>query len=729
VSNGRDAGSVVNARARRSLPFVLVAVVLVTSGVAAFAAVQAESTVVPVTTGSTFRWATATPFPSLIEGQSGACLASGVCVMAGMGGQQIRVLLSDRIGAAWTSRPLPFVLTPGALEGAACAAPGSCWFVGSSQRRAVVLHSADSGMTWQRQALPPGIDGLSAVSCPTAQECWAVGLSGTAGVVIETHDGGAFWTKEKVPYVSPETATLACPSAGHCFLATLPPPSAPGQTINLLRPLLYATSDGTTWSLLGHLPPQPGLPGNLECPDTTTCWYGYLGGRYGNLRSALAVSFNGGRSWQASGAPLAPTPAHTASPLTPSVACLSASVCLAADGARLLSTNDAHHWSVVRRPANAASINAVSCSDSSICLLRGESAPFPPNTAVDVTLDGGATWVAEQWPFGILSFGPISCGRPQVCLALAAGGGLLLSRTGGRSWRPLALQGFQLVDRFSCSVQMVCTATGKTSTSQQLVLVTTRDVGEHWIVRRFPIWAQGAQPRVQIETSTLTCPSPETCYAVASRGINVGDDAVVVTHDGGRSWRATTLPSSTPNTIASLDCPIASSCWVTGQNLNGMPNGAYLDRTADGGRNWEPLTLPDPSQSYLGVACTGQGACWTMSQVFNDVGANQPPVPLRSDNGATTWSESALSNHELLFPLSVTCAGADRCWGLAFPAAGGGASLVSTTNAGQSWVSDSTVGPVPFIGAITCPEPDACIGPAQSTEANGVTFVDRREEG
>jgi photosystem II stability/assembly factor-like uncharacterized protein len=220
------------------------------------------------------------------------------------------------------------------------------------------------------------------------------------------------------------------------------------------------------------------------------------------------------------------------------------------------------------------------------------------------TSDGGASWTTSSVPTSgtILS---ISCATNLACVALghsgpfqgtAAGGFVLRSNDGGRSWKTGALPqnfGFiQPLTGLSCADATHCMAIGVTSIPN-------------------PRQCRGTPPNV------VPPPGYDSCDTSPTELVS----AIAVSSDAGSTWRTTSLPSDLPiPQLYSISCASASVCWTAGQESVPQVIGNVHDEgspvllgTSDGGTTWtkETFTIPASAPNYLGQAylAIGQISC------------------------------------------------------------------------------------------------------------------------
>jgi photosystem II stability/assembly factor-like uncharacterized protein len=111
----------------------------------------------------------------------------------------------------------------------------------------------------------------------------------------------------------------------------------------------------------------------------------------------------------------------------------------------------------------------------------------------------------------------------------------------------------------------------------------------------------------ELFTPPLACPTSTTCYLLISNGSTLDPSStgdVLVTHDGGASWRRETVQAGA--FLTDIACPTADACRVTG------PDGIFA--TADGGQTWQREVMAGgaPVPQFAGIACPAADTCYAV---------------------------------------------------------------------------------------------------------------------
>src|SRR5580698_7751230 len=286
-------------------------------------------------------------------------------------------------GARWSITPSPNPAVPtGQLFWESCTAATSCTAVGTYVKAsgvAITLAERWNGSQWLIQPTPnpQGAAGSSlfGVSCTTSSACTAVGNSvnqaGASQPLAERWDG-TNWTIQPTPGPSQGGGFLngvACPSASSCTAVGV---SNAGT--------LAERWDGTRWTI--QPTPNAGQGGGglsgVACTSVSSCTA--VGS---SSAGTLAERWNGTR-WTIQPTP---NPAPGASVLT-SVACTAAG---GSSAGTLAERWDGTNWTIQPTPnpagGQSAFLNTVACASASACMAAGAYS----------TSSGTSQTLAERW--------------------------------------------------------------------------------------------------------------------------------------------------------------------------------------------------------------------------------------------------------------------------------------------------------------------------------------------
>lgn len=374
----------------------------------------------------------------------------------------------------------------------------------------------------------------------------------------------------------------------------------------------------------------------------------------------------------------------------------------------------------------------LTCPTAQTCYVEGDNASSPSGPAnmntLYVSADGARTWGVLPVPGGVTFTSPLACATPDDCAA----GGLyygsqpvyLSTTTGGHSWTvsPMPMGDGQIT-QLACDAASVCR--GLTQTSSRVLypgypdvrrgikFIATTDGGRHFTVTPFPASAA---------ILSLSCPTSEHCVAYgfpiprhpsARMGPPENQGVVLVTDDGGTTWRPGTMPAHVGASWPSqVTCTDARHCAMLGYVIGPGPQGGSMSVSANG-----QITETVPDQySVVGFSADG-GLTWTVRRLPASI-----PGP---------------SLDALACPTASLCYAAG---GAAIPqqigntSNGGSAVVVVTRDGGRTWqkVSFAVPAQVPSgmqgdsfmdIGQIQCPRADACVAIGVSDQGSTSTPI------
>jgi hypothetical protein len=419
--------------------------------------------------------------------------------------------------ASWTAAEAPETSTAqsGQLLAVACSSAANCTAVGDNGGAALLDYR--SGSAWKSVSVPVPSSAatqaeLTAVTCPSATACVAVGQYRSSGrqqgVLLAGHRSS--WTATRAPLPASaaaqprvELASVACANAAACVAA--------GQ---------YTASSGSTEGLLvvGH-----------------------------------------GSSWTAYQAALPADAGPRPEAKLTSVACPSASACVAVgdytdkagNEQGMLVTGSGAVWAGTRAalPASAvtpgASLASVSCPAVDSCVAAGS---FSANQQGMMLTGWNTSWQASSTPLPAgaavspaTSFHEIVCLSVTACIAVGsytagpgASAGLVLSGHGS-AWTAIAAPlpagaaanqgtpGARLAS-VACSAASACVAAGQyTDTAGDARLLLLSGHAALWTARQAPLPSNdrvvGSQAQGELGPpflAAVTCPSAAACVAVGT---------------------------------------------------------------------------------------------------------------------------------------------------------------------------------------------------------------------
>jgi photosystem II stability/assembly factor-like uncharacterized protein len=509
-------------------------------------------------------------------------------------------------GATWTVGTLPDAVlsSQATLTDLTCPTSTACYAVGYNVDEAgSVIATTNGGTTWTSQTLPPGQIAV-AVACTSATDCVAEGTE-----TLTTTDGGSTWTGEAVGGAAAnyEFASMYCtPGSQDCL--------AVGDGSSTMA-ALTTTDFGAVWTVHNLAASVPLLsPVTLSCGSSLDC---LMAGISNDTGAPVALSTtDGGDAWTSS-----TLPSDLGS--VGVVSCPSATTCLvpasgSVDGqARMLLTSDlGSKWTDVVFPTPFTSFSAVSCYTTSDCVAAGYiTTPFGVTVGVFYyTTNGGTSWTDEENSDTPQS---VACGPGGLCAAALgfSGEAVLVSTTGGVSWRSVALPALtsstgpletETLTNLSCPSSTTCVGVGTAEFGEGVfdsafygVDYSTTDSGAVWTGRLLPI---GVTP------DSISCGSSTECVTVGYGPTFAGNEGTAfVTTDGGAVWSQTALPGPVAN-LDAVSCA-GSSCTAVGDNFAGEEGEPVILDSTDGGLAWASESIPSGVSSLTEVSCPSASAC------------------------------------------------------------------------------------------------------------------------
>lgn len=278
----------------------------------------------------------------------------------------------------------------------------------------------------------------------------------------------------------------------------------------------------------------------------------------------------------------------------------------------------------------------------------------------------------------------------------------------------------------ACPTSSECLAVGSDASGNAVVRQTT-DAGGQWVADTRGVSGLGL--------SAVSCPDAEHCVAVggvSEGGIIAPSNAVLVTTDGGTTWKASTVPSA-DGYLTSVSCPAVGHCWATA--AVGIVGQSTVIATTNDATSWStlPWSAPPfpggrtgPISSQLNViTCPTTEVCVAVGQASSTDTSAIPPeetegVVATTKDGGQTWQSHLVATANDLTGLS--CPSVDDCVAAGEDTVVAGqpttfsAYHVVTTDAGASWTvstlaggSQFAGGHAPAVNALACADTSHCV--------------------
>ena len=320
------------------------------------------------------------------------------------------------------------------MASVACPAVYSCVAVGfyfDKNGSPLPLLLTLSGGAWRAAEAPMPADvlkvepdaSLESVACSAVSSCVAVGTyadqAGDDGLLLT--QSGSSWIPRKAPLPAngaPGSVaylySVACPAASACTV------SGDYDTVSGRSEGMLLTRSGTSWTAVESPVPAGAFsdsfasPSALQCSAPTSCvaaGYYFVSSR--NDQGLLLAG--AGASWKSLTAPLPRGGVKTVDARLYSLACTSASRCVAtgtygrsvSDQEALLVTGSGTTWTAASAPAApgarasaapGASLLAVTCAAVSACLAVGYYTGSSGTQDGLIVTGAGSTWASSQTP-------------------------------------------------------------------------------------------------------------------------------------------------------------------------------------------------------------------------------------------------------------------------------------------------------------------------------------------
>jgi len=284
-----------------------------------------------------------------------------------------------------------------------------------------------------------------------------------------------------------------------------------------------------------------------------------------------------------------------------------------------------------------------------------------------VTADGGADWRRQQ--FFLSERGvDVAFTDARDGWLITDAGAMLTTTDGGAAWKVVGKVGLQMKAIAATDAQhaWVVASSGGAAEPGKPVLLRTSDGGKTW--KR----AAGAFGDAQFA---------DVAFADARHGVLVALDRVWVTHDGGRRWQLSRQQGM--SVLTSACSGDASTFWVAGWGtLDGAP---FVLVTRDGGSSWRRLSI-DVRAPSAGALQAGQLA---VAGARGPAAATRlwltcPAGVLASTDAGQTWTLRKVAAGQ-----PVAIAAVDDQHLLATTS---GQPVLATSDGGTTWLAWGTAG-------------------------------------
>lgn len=410
-------------------------------------------------------------------------------------------------------------------------------------------------------------------------------------------------------------------------------------------------------------------------------------------------------------------------------------------------------------PSDAASnpnmvITSVACPSASQCIAIGQYANSSGNRSNVALAGSGSSWMATELPLpsdadsaGTSSLDALACASTTSCNAVGwyldssnQVKGLALTWS-GQAWQATGWalpSNANLGDNpdlgsISCP-SANCTAVGTyTDVSNQYsdaVIVTGS--GSSWTAAQAPA-PSNAGASSDTDLQDIACASATSCTAVGGYTDSAGDSQGQLLSGSGSSWTATEAPlppNAAPVTVGtalnSIVCPSTSSCVAAGEYRDTAGNQEALLVTGSGS-SWTPAGTALPTGAAVfgaqlnAISCATSSACVAVGN-YSDTSSNLHPLLVTGS--ASSWTATnaplppdAITTNSGPTVAAVQCPSATGCLAVGqYQVSGQRARGLLLTGSGPSWTPAGP--PLPAnaltagddaLDALACPTTSACV--------------------
>ncbi|HEV8064538.1 MAG TPA: hypothetical protein VGP46_06890, partial [Acidimicrobiales bacterium] len=418
-------------------------------------------------------------------------------------------------------------------------------------------------------------------------------------------------------------------------------------------------------------------------------------------------------------------PSVNSSPALYSVACPSASQCLAvgtyeaSSGQQGLveNWNSTQGWEMLTTATlsqGQSDFIGVSCPSTAECMVVGSFTPQDRDDAVPLAeLDVLGGWAIQPMPGGPAGYGTLaastSCNAFDSCVAVGVAYDFSddsfraesyswkgLNGKASTPWKTLATPqpGTATDELLSVSCQTAstvdCEAVGlEADQPHRLQLSTAMSLqGTKWSLRPSP------SPAAFSALSGVSCISSTACAAVGSAATVQASEATGdVLEPGSATVQAIAVPTGLETTPSGVSCVSASACMMVGYDQNGTSTLTMAQFW--NGHKWTTLRLPSPGNdaSLAGVDCTSAKSCVAVGEATfgpGDVVEN-----------ANTRSRATARNGQF--------------------------GIVETWN-GARWTLTNVLGDLPdeLLQGVSCPSPSSCVAVGSGDGGVAISYSESR---
>ena len=313
----------------------------------------------------------------------------------------------------------------------------------------------------------------------------------------------------------------------------------------------------------------------------------------------------------------------------------------------------------------------------------------------------------------------IACPNPKSCFAVGAnttvaGTSALVKHWNGSAWAVMPSvdpngSTTTVLNGVACPGAKSCFAVGSYT-----IAGDTRSLVERW---NGSAWSVPASVNPNHSTATVlngvACPSAKSCFAVGSYTI-AGDTRTLVEHWNGSAWGV--LPSVNPNhstatVLSAVSCPSPQSCFAVGRDTIASRTRSLVEHWNGG--SWGIMPILDPhlstSTALLGVSCPSPQSCFGVGNYYPN-----NSLLIEHWNGAKWGIMTGISptGSTATILSAISCPALKSCFAVGDQRAGAFYKTLIEHWDGRHWgvltspePADSTVA---IFNAVSCSSPSSC---------------------
>lgn len=260
------------------------------------------------------------------------------------------------------------------------------------------------------------------------------------------------------------------------------------------------------------------------------------------------------------------------------------------------------------------------------------------------------------------------------------------------------------VPSVSCSGSL-CVGAGGAGTST-VSLPVSDDDGVDWTMSPIPVSVGFVR--------SVSCATSEFCVGV---GADLSDSSYKATAesttDGGKKWKADTLPSGFfelygVSCFSSSGSSICEAVGATGDKND------WILGTTDEGKTWSKQTLPSDATVGQAVDCSSLVDCVAG-------GSGSSGSLLFTTDGGIEWQDSSSASSQAGRNVdSISCSSTADCTATTNSPSLNTPELIETTDGGVTWVSENQPTGFGYFDDVWCGSASDCIVVGQSTSISGL---------